>query len=145
VTVWTAQGAEGRPAGITVSSVLVAEGVPPEVLGLVDPLSDFWDAAEETGSFVLQVLTADQRVIAEKFALRLPVDPFDGEELLSTAWGPALARVTTRAGCTLTGSTEAGYPRLVRARIDEMELDERTERPLVYYRGAYLTTGPLRE
>jgi 3-hydroxy-9,10-secoandrosta-1,3,5(10)-triene-9,17-dione monooxygenase reductase component len=45
VTVWTA----GRPpggAGLTVSSVLVAEGQPARLLGLIDPTSAFWEAAQ---------------------------------------------------------------------------------------------------
>lgn len=145
VTVWTARYADGKAAGITVSSMLVAEGAPPEVLGLVDPLSDFWDAAQETGSFVIQVMSAEQTAIAEKFALRVPGNPFDGEELLATAWGPAIARVRTRAGCRLLGSIDAGYARLVRARLDEIVLDERRERPLVHFRGGYLTVGQLRD
>jgi 3-hydroxy-9,10-secoandrosta-1,3,5(10)-triene-9,17-dione monooxygenase reductase component len=141
VTVWTAQAAGKAPAGITVSSVLVAEGAPPEIIGLVDPLSTFWDAAQETERFVVQVLTSDQERLAEKFALRFPGDPFADEETLPTAWGPALASASSRAGCTLMGSTEAGYSQLVRARIEEVVLDERAVRPLVYYRGAYLSTG----
>jgi 3-hydroxy-9,10-secoandrosta-1,3,5(10)-triene-9,17-dione monooxygenase reductase component len=47
VTVWTA----GRPqggAGLTVSSVLVAEGQPARQLGLIDPTSAFWEAMQET-------------------------------------------------------------------------------------------------
>ncbi|MGH9087107.1 MAG: flavin reductase family protein [Acidimicrobiales bacterium] len=144
VTVWTAGGDTGTPAGITVSSVLVADGAPPEVLGLVDPLSTFWDAARATERFVVQVLARDQTRLAEKFALRVPGDPFDGEELSSTPWGPAIIGVGTRAGCTLVGSSDAGYALLVRARIDEIVLDERPLRPLVHYRSAYLTVGPLR-
>jgi 3-hydroxy-9,10-secoandrosta-1,3,5(10)-triene-9,17-dione monooxygenase reductase component len=138
VTVWTAYDAAGEPAGITVSSVLVAEGAPPEVLGLIDPLSAFWDAAREVGRFLVQILAADQRSIAERFALRVPGNPFGEVDLLPTPWGPAIDAASTRAGCAVTGSTDAGYAVLVRARIDEIVLDDRTVRPLVYYRGAYL-------
>ena len=41
VTLWTAPG----PAGLTVSSMLVADGEPGRVLGLIDEESDFWDGA----------------------------------------------------------------------------------------------------
>lgn len=144
VTVWTAQPAAGPPAGITVSSVLVAEGVPPEVLGLVDGLSAFCDAAAETGRFVVHVLAADQTRLAEKFALRLPGDPFGDEEVSPTPWGPALVRATTRAACTLLSSSDVGYGRLLRGRIDEMVLDDRPVQPLVYYRGGYVSVRPRR-
>src|SRR5918911_4727419 len=55
VTVWTA----GRPpggAGLTASSVLVAEGQPARLLGLIDPTSAFWEAAQETRAFVVHAL-----------------------------------------------------------------------------------------
>lgn len=144
MTVWTASGSTGAPAGITVSSVLVAEGDPPEMLGLVDPLCAFWDAANESGSFLVHVLATDQVRTAEKFALHLPGDPFEGEEVTRTAWGPGIGAVPARAGCTLTGSTEVGYGLLVRGRIDEVLIDERTVAPLVHYRGAYRALTNLR-
>lgn len=144
VTVWTSQHVAGPPAGITISSVLVADGTPPEVLGLVDPLSDFWDAVQETGRFVVHVLAAGQARLAEKFALRFPGDPFDGDEVAPTPWGPAFVGVATRAACTLVESADAGYARLVRAHVDEIVVDERPTRPLVYFRGSYLTLGPRR-
>lgn len=144
VTVWTAQSAAGTPAGITVSSVLIADGAPPEVLGLVDPLSAFADAAQESGRFVVHVLVSEQTRLAEKFALRLPGDPFEGEEASPTPWGPVLRGPATRAACTLLASTDAGYARLLRARIDEIALDERAAQPLVHYRGSYVSVRPLR-
>jgi 3-hydroxy-9,10-secoandrosta-1,3,5(10)-triene-9,17-dione monooxygenase reductase component len=144
VTVWTSQSAARSPAGITVSSVLIADGTPPEVLGLIDPLSDFWDAAQESARLVVHILDADQTRLAEKFALRFPGDPFEGEQLLPTSWGPAIATAAPRASCTLLSSADAGYLRLVRARIDGFELGEEPVRPLVHYRGRYMSVGPLR-
>lgn len=139
VTVWTAYGADQEQAGLTVSSVLVAEGEPPLVVGLVDPLSDLWDAVRRGGRFVVHVLTGEHTRMAEAFALRFPGDPFNGETVVKTPWGPALATVATRASCTLLDASDAGYHRLVRAGVDGIELDERTVRPLVYYRGTYVT------
>ena len=42
VTLWTAPG----PAGLTVSSTLVADGEPGRLLGLLDDESDLWTAVE---------------------------------------------------------------------------------------------------
>jgi hypothetical protein len=73
VTVWTA----GRPpggAGLTVSSILVAEGEPARLLGLIDPTSAFWEAMRETGTFVVHVLAAGDRHLAERFSeIRPPI------------------------------------------------------------------------
>lgn len=145
VTVWTARNLVGSPAGITISSVHVVEGDPPVVLGLIDPLSGFWNAVQETGAFVLQVLASSQVSIAQKFAMQIPVDPFDQTDLISTPWGPVLSEVMTWAGCTLIDSVDEGYALLVRARLDEINVNEGAARPLVYFRGKYLTTTSLRQ
>ena len=144
VTVWTAYGPDDVAVGLTVSSVLVAEGEPAELLGLVDPLSALGEALEDHGRFLVHVLAAEQVRAAERFALRFPGDPFEGEHVTPTPWGPALAAMPTRAGCTVRSSTEVGYAHLVLAGIDEIMLDERAVPPLVYYRGTYLAAGPPR-
>jgi flavin reductase (DIM6/NTAB) family NADH-FMN oxidoreductase RutF len=46
VTVWTA-GQVPDGAGLTVSSVLVAEGQPARLLGLIAPTSALWEAMPE--------------------------------------------------------------------------------------------------
>jgi flavin reductase (DIM6/NTAB) family NADH-FMN oxidoreductase RutF len=79
VTVWTAGQLPGG-AGLTVSSVLVAEGQPARLLGLIDPTSALWEAAQETGAFVVQVLGVGDRSLAERFSeVRPPIRrPFEG-------------------------------------------------------------------
>src|SRR5690606_15977788 len=56
VTVWTAYGPDGRPAGLTVSSTVVADGDPGAILGLVDEESDLYAAATASGRFLVMVL-----------------------------------------------------------------------------------------
>src|ERR687896_539136 len=67
VTVWTAGQPPGG-AGLTVSSILVAEGEPARLLGLIDPTSAFWEAAQETRAFVVHVLAVADRALAERFS-----------------------------------------------------------------------------
>ena len=91
VTVWTA----GRPpggAGLTVASVLVAEGQPPRLLGLTDPTSAFFEAAQETRAFVVHVLAAADQALAERFSeVRPPIrGPFERLEVAESPWGPVL-------------------------------------------------------
>ncbi len=144
VTVWTAAARSGEPVGITVSSLVVAEGQPPEVIGLLGPLSEFWDAVRLSRRFVLHVLGADQADLAERFALRYPGDPFEGLEVLATDGGPALAAVAWRAQCRLGGYLEAGYSVLVRAPLEGVTVGGDDVAPLVHYRGRYLTVAPRR-
>jgi 3-hydroxy-9,10-secoandrosta-1,3,5(10)-triene-9,17-dione monooxygenase reductase component len=61
-------------AGLTVSSVLVAEGQPARPLGLIDPTSAFWEAMQEAGAFVVHVLAVGDRALAERFGeVRPPI------------------------------------------------------------------------
>jgi 3-hydroxy-9,10-secoandrosta-1,3,5(10)-triene-9,17-dione monooxygenase reductase component len=137
VTVWTA----GRPpggAGLTVSSLLVAEGEPARLLGLIDPTSAFWEAMREAGTFVVHVLAAADRPLAERFSENRPPirGAFDGLAVSPSRWGPVLGRVRPRAACRLAGSTTVGYAELVEGVIEQLELHDLDD-PLAWLHGAY--------
>ena len=131
VTVWTAQGADGRRAGITVSSVMVVEGSPPELLGVVGALSEFWETLDSSRAFVVHVLDTDQVRLADQFAGRYPADPFEGLDTVDSDWGPVLVSVGTRAFCQLKGSMEVGYFLVVRGEIIETHIGDEPPRSFV--------------
>jgi 3-hydroxy-9,10-secoandrosta-1,3,5(10)-triene-9,17-dione monooxygenase reductase component len=145
VTIWTAYDPAGTLSGITVSSVLIAEGKSPSVLGLIAPLSEFWDAVRVSKRFVVHLLGADQTRAADQFALRYPVNPFDGLSVSQSDYGPVIDGVATWALATLTDYFEAGYSLLVRGSIDHYELAVDPPRPLIQYRGRYLTAASRNE
>ena len=124
--------------GITVSSLVVVEGEPAWVLGLVGPLTDFHDGLVESRRFVAHVLGAGDRRLAELFAGRYPSrDPFEGLDVRPTAFGPVVEHLGNRAFCEVVELTEVGYSILVRGRVDHLELEAAPARPLAFYRGAY--------
>jgi 3-hydroxy-9,10-secoandrosta-1,3,5(10)-triene-9,17-dione monooxygenase reductase component len=143
VTVWTAGQPPGG-AGLTVSSVLVAEGQPAHLLGLVDPTSALWEAVQDTGAFVVHVLAAADRALAERFSeVRPPIrGPFERLEVTSSPWGPVLAGRRPRAACRLAGSTPVGHGELVDGVIEQLELPD-LEDPLAYLHGRYRSVGEL--
>jgi 3-hydroxy-9,10-secoandrosta-1,3,5(10)-triene-9,17-dione monooxygenase reductase component len=143
VTVWTAVGGDGW-AGLTVSSVMVAEGDPASVLGLVGGLTDFWEAATDSGHFVVHLLGSADVRLADRFAQRYPGNPFEGLAVSEGAWGPVLDAVPARACCTLAGATGTGYALLVRGTVDRVGLPAQPGPPLVHHRGGYVTVGPRR-
>lgn len=145
VTVWTA-GRSSTGAGLTVSSVLVAEGQPARLLGLIDPTSAFWEAMQQTGMFVVHVLAAADRALAERFSeIRPPIrGAFDGLEVAELPWGPVLGGRRPRAACRLTGSSPTGYAELVEGIIEQLELYD-VEDPLVYLHGRYRSVRELDE
>jgi flavin reductase (DIM6/NTAB) family NADH-FMN oxidoreductase RutF len=134
VTLWTAPG----PAGLTVSSTLVAEGEPDRLLGLVDPESDLWAAVEEAGRFAVAPLGPQHRQLADRFAGLFPspgglfaLDPW-----IDTPYGPVPADAGGWAGCRLETARECGWGLLVEATIEAVDLAEETL-PLLHYRGRY--------
>ncbi len=136
VTVVTAGRPEGR-AGLTVSSLMVAEGEPARVYFLVGTTTDLFEAMQETGRFVVHVLGDADGDIADVFAgLRpSPGGPFRGREVVDGDYGPELP-LGTRAYCRFVGGEEATYHLLAAGEIDRIELSEFTD-PLAYFRGSY--------
>lgn len=136
VTVWTA-GAGAEATGLTVSSVMVAEGEPARVLGLLGDLTDVWERLRETGRFVVHVLGRGDRPLADRFAGLVPIvgGVFAGLDVADSAHGPVLRGIGTRAACRFEDATPVGYGLLVRGVIDDVVLDG--EEPLVYVRGGY--------
>lgn len=144
VTVWTSGSADSR-AGLTVSSLLVADGEPGYVLGVLDPLSDLWDALRDTGAAVVNLLSWRHRQMADAFGYVAPAPggPFRLGEWTDTEWGPALADASGWAGCLLAdrSATELGWGLVVRLQVEHAVFGN-DEAPLVHRRGRYLTVAP---
>jgi flavin reductase (DIM6/NTAB) family NADH-FMN oxidoreductase RutF len=143
VTVWTA-GHRSSGAGLTVSSVLVAEGQPARLLGLIDPSSAFWEAMQETRGFVVHVLAVGDQALAERFSEVRPSirSPFERLDVAESPWGPVLGGSRPRAACRLAGSAPVGHAELVQGTIEELELHH-LEDPLAYLHGTYRSTRDL--
>jgi flavin reductase (DIM6/NTAB) family NADH-FMN oxidoreductase RutF len=138
VTLWTATG----PAGLTVSSVLVADGEPGRLLGLVDDESDLWTAMSASGRFAVCPLGAAQRQLADRFAGLAPAPggPFAHDRWEETGYGPVPEGSQTWAGCRLDGSRRFGWGLLVEATIEQVRLvtpGSGEPAPLTHYRGRY--------
>jgi len=142
VTLWTAAG-ERRPAGLTVSSVMVANGVPPRILALLDPLSDLCEALLDSQAAAVTVLGRDQLRLAEIFAGQAPAPggPFRQAAFSDTAWGPVPTEATTWAGVRLEDSRPVGWSLLVTCLLEELVAEGGVEDPLVHHRGRYPKLG----
>jgi 3-hydroxy-9,10-secoandrosta-1,3,5(10)-triene-9,17-dione monooxygenase reductase component len=143
VTVWTAGDAEG-PVGLTVSSLVVADGEPPVVSGLVGETTDLFGAITETEAFVIHILREGDASLAEIFAgLRPnPGGLFAGLDVDPSEWGPVIRSHGTRAFCRLSAMMDSGYHKLVTGAIERIELEDEQESPLVYLRGRFRRLAP---
>ncbi len=139
VSLWTAPG----PAGLTVSSLLVAAGEPSYVVGLLDPDSDLADALDREGRAVVQLLQWRHRELAEAFAgvAPAPGGPFAQAAFEETPWGPRLADARTWAGVVVSDARDVGWSREVTCAVEHLEVAEEDE-PLEHRRGRYLRPRP---
>jgi 3-hydroxy-9,10-secoandrosta-1,3,5(10)-triene-9,17-dione monooxygenase reductase component len=134
VTLWTTPG----PAGLTVSSMLVADGEPGRVLGLIDEESDFWDAVSRSGRFAVVPLGDEDQQLADRFAGLMPAPGglFATGEWADTGYGPVPTGAATWAGCRLDGSRPYGWGLLAEATIETTRVGQ-WRAPLVHFRGRY--------
>jgi len=137
VTVLTASDGDRR-AGLTVASILIAEGEPARALALVSDTSDFWYVLEESGRFVVHVLDASHREMADRFAGAVPAPggPFVGLDISESDWGPVIGGMDTVAFASVDDIHEVGWQQLVVADVDRIGVADLDD-PLVWFRGAY--------
>ena len=139
MSLWTAPG----PAGLTVSSLLVAAGEPSYVVGLLDPDSDLAEALEREGRAVVQLLQWRHRELAEAFAgvAPAPGGRFAQASFEDTQWGPRLGDAHTWAGVVMTDARDVGWSREVTCAVEHLQVADEDE-PLEHRRGRYLRPRP---
>lgn len=138
VTLWAAGEGAAR-AGLTVSSLMVANGEPARLLALVDPDSDLADTAAATGRAAVTLLAWEHRDLAEGFAGTAPAPGgvFRQAAFEQTAWGPVLAGPRTWVGVVLEDSRDVGWSALLTCRVEEVTIGD-DDQPLVHRRGRYV-------
>ncbi|MDX1690707.1 MAG: flavin reductase family protein [Acidimicrobiia bacterium] len=139
VTIVTA-GDESSPTGLTISSLIVAEGEPSFVHFLCGTATDLWYAIEEHGRFVVHILEDDHRELSDRFAgIRpSPGGLFAGLDHRMTDYGPAITALRSRAYCRYEDRRDDPQHALVHGVIDRVELHDLRD-PLRYFRGEYFT------
>jgi flavin reductase (DIM6/NTAB) family NADH-FMN oxidoreductase RutF len=138
VTLWTSER-----AGLTVTSLMLAHGEPAHVLALLDPDSDLLEALRASGLGVVQLLSWDQRALAEAFAGTAPAPggAFRQAEFVDTTHGPRLADASAYAEVTLVEEREVGWSALVTCRVDRAVVGEEDRPGLGHRRGRFFPLG----
>lgn len=142
VTVWLAyqvdgdMGRDGPPVGLTVSSVLLSEGEPAMLAGLVAPLSDLADVVGRApGRFVVHILGRAHRRLGQHFAGEVPA-PTEMLAVRESAHGPLLDAVPDRLLCRALSAKLFGWSLLVEAAVDEIQVGDAGP-GLAWYHGAF--------
>jgi flavin reductase (DIM6/NTAB) family NADH-FMN oxidoreductase RutF len=137
VTIVTSGAGDAR-TGLTVSSLMVADGEPGTVTFLCGRNADLGDVIAATGGFVVHVLGAGDEALADRFAgIRpSPGGLFAGLEVADGQRGPVLPALATRAECRLVGVADAGWYQVIAGAVEALVLGE-AGTPLLRYRGRY--------
>ena len=140
VSIWAATSG-GRRAGWTLSSFIVADGDPGEVIGLVDEESALADILPETTAVTVNLLGWNQRMLADAFAgvAPAPGGPFSLAAWNDTDWGPVLTNSLGWIGARLRPDPDhAGWGLLLRAVVERVEIQANpADELLCYVRGRY--------
>lgn len=143
VSVWTAGlgTRAGERAGLTVTSLLVADGAPGHVIGLVDADSDLADLLSPGAPLVVQLLHWSDQWLAEVFAglAPSPGGMFTTGSWEMSEWGPRMTGRSWLGARVAEEPRPAGWPLLVDAVIEHIDLvDEDPDNPpLLHRRGTY--------
>lgn len=145
VTVVTAGSGDLR-TGLTVSSLLVADGTPGTITFLCGRNADLGDVIAASGGFVVHALSVGDEWLSDRFAgvRPSPGGLFSGLDAVQSPRGPVIATLGTRAMCVLTTLSEAGWYQLIEGVVESVVLGD-TPAPLLRFRGRYfgLEGGPV--
>lgn len=142
VTLWTSGSADTR-AGLTVTSLMLANGEEPQLLALLDPDSDLLSALRATRRAVVALLTWDDRGLAEAFAGTAPAPggPFRMAAFEDTGYGPRLTAAVTYAEVTLASEAEVGWSVLVTCAVAHAVVGVEDGPMLGHRRGRFFRLG----
>lgn len=136
VTVLTTRDPQGRPVGMTASSLAAVSLNPPLVSVCVDFTADMHHALSASGTFVINVLASDQEEISRRFAELQPEERFQGIAWQETAEGLVLlGGALAHIECERYADFPLGDHTLFVGRVTGGSVGE--GEPLLYYRGGY--------
>lgn len=136
VTVLTTRDAEGRPVGMTASSLASVSLNPPLLSVCVDFTADMHRALSASGTFALNILSADQQEISRRFAELTPEERFTGISWQETDDGHVVLRgALAHIECERYADFPLGDHTLFVGRVTGGNVAD--GEPLLYYRGGY--------
>ncbi|WP_298933546.1 flavin reductase family protein [uncultured Ramlibacter sp.] len=142
VTIVTALTPEGQPIGLTANSFASVSLAPPLVLWSLAQAAASLPAFRAGSHYAINVLAADQKALAERFALK-GADRWSGVEFTAGISGaPVLAGAAASFECFNRSRYEEGDHLIF---VGEVERCSRREgvSPLLFHGGRFYTEHPL--
>jgi flavin reductase (DIM6/NTAB) family NADH-FMN oxidoreductase RutF len=139
VTILTVVTPDGRPIGMTASSLASVSLRPPLISVCVDREAEMHDVILQADEFVVNVLSSPQETLARRFADK-HVDRFDGIGYhLSPDGLILLDGALAHIECHRHGQYQTGDHTMVIGKVVGGATGD--GRPLLYYRGGYAALG----
>jgi flavin reductase (DIM6/NTAB) family NADH-FMN oxidoreductase RutF len=139
VTILTVATPDGRPIGMTASSLSSVSLHPPLISVCVDREAEMHDPILKAGEFVVNILASPQEALARRFADK-HVDRFDGVGYhLSPDGLILLDGALAHIECHRNTHYQAGDHTIIIGKVIGGATSE--GRPLLYYRGGYAVLG----
>lgn len=140
VVIITARGADGNPAGMTANTFASVSLSPPLVSLNVDHAADMHATLRQTDQFTINILSGSQEALSRRFA-GVTAGRFDGIGYRTDDSGFVLLDgVIATMHCVHHTQFEAGDHTIYVGRVVGGSVT--SGRPLLYYRGGYLTGNP---
>lgn len=139
VSVVTTKDAAGKLHGITVSAFSSVSLSPPLVLICIEKATGSHYAFLESGLYVVNILSAEQAELSERFASQVP-DKFAGVEIsLNTDGIPALTGCIASIECRVKQTCDGGDHTIFIGEVESAA--SHNGDPLLYFRSDYHIVG----
>ncbi|HET7814824.1 MAG TPA: flavin reductase family protein [Candidatus Baltobacteraceae bacterium] len=131
---------DGEPRGVTVNAFASVSADPPMVLICINREARSYLYISTSKIFCVNILSGDQRALAERFSGKLREKQFEGVGYRTDATGAAvLDGVVGHLDCEVTEEHHAGTHSIFIGRV--ISGDSRPGSPLGYYDGAFHDFG----
>lgn len=142
VTIVTARGVDGRRVGITANSFNSVSIAPPLVLWSLSRRAGALPAFAAGSHYAINILAADQRVLADRFAAR-SADRFEGVALREGLCGaPVIEGAVAVFECFNRSRYEEGDHVIFVGEVEHCEFRAGAA-PLIFHGGRYYAELPL--
>jgi flavin reductase (NADH)/flavin reductase len=145
VCVITTTTQDGRRWGLTATAVCSVSADPPTLLACVNSATSTCAAILSAKRFAVNLLSADDRHISNRFASPIPPE----QRFTEGQWGtlatgaPVLESSLAVFDCTLGSALEVSTHRILLGNILALRPREASIKPLLYAHGAYASTAEL--
>ena len=140
VTIMTAQNAQGEKVGVTANSFNSVSLDPPLILWSIDKRSSSFAVFEQATHFAVNILSADQIELSNKFA-RSKDDKYANVDFeLGAGNTPLLKECSAVFECERFNIIEGGDHWIILGRVVNFQDNGRS--PLLYHQGAYSSVLP---